>query len=165
MAAESKGKDECTYIMIKPDGVERGLIGPIITRFEQKGFYLAAMKLLKPDIELAKQHYIDLASKPFYKGLTEFLSSGPVVAMVWVGKGVVKTGRKMLGATMPEDSDPGTIRGDFCIDVGRNVIHGSDSVESAHREIAMWFPEQWDDNAKKIKTVQAPTRNAHVYEK
>lgn len=134
---------ERTFIAVKPDGVQRGLVGEIIKRFEQKGFKLTALKLLQPTTEQAKGHYIDLASKPFYGSLVEYFSSGPIVGMVWEGKSVVKSGRVLLGATNPADSLPGTIRGDFALDVGRNVCHGSDSVESAQREIAFWFkPEE-----------------------
>lgn len=130
---------ERTYIMIKPDGVQRGLIGPIITRFEQRGFKLVAMKLVQPGKAHLEQHYADLSSKGFFAGLIEYMNSGPVCAMVWEGDNAVATGRKMLGATKPFESAPGTIRGDYCIDVGRNIIHGSDSVESAEKEIALWF--------------------------
>ena len=132
---------ERTFIMIKPDGVQRGLIGTIISRFEQKGFKLVAMKLTTPGREHFEKHYSDLSSKPFFGGLVSYASSGPVCAMVWEGDNAVLTGRKMLGATKPFDSAPGTIRGDFCIDVGRNIIHGSDAVESANKEIALWFNE------------------------
>jgi nucleoside-diphosphate kinase len=133
---------ERTFIMIKPDGVQRGLVGDIISRFEKKGFKLVAMKLEAPGKAKFEQHYADLSSKGFFAGLVQYAASGPVVAMVWEGHNVVLTGRKMLGATRPDDSAPGTIRGDFAIDVGRNVIHGSDSVESANKEIALWFGEQ-----------------------
>jgi len=132
---------EQTFIMIKPDGVQRGLIGDIIKRFEQKGYYLRAMQYKNVERELAEEHYVDLKSKPFYNGLVEYIISAPVVAMVWEGKAVVATGRKIIGATNPLASEPGTIRGDFCIDVGRNIIHGSDAVESAKREIALWFSQ------------------------
>jgi len=125
----------------QPDGVQRGLIGEIISRFEKKGFKLQAMKLYTPPRELLEQHYADLSSKGFFKGLIEYMSSGPVCCMVWEGLGAVKTGRVMLGATKPADSAPGTIRGDYAIDVGRNICHGSDSVENAEREVALWFPE------------------------
>jgi nucleoside-diphosphate kinase len=134
---------ERTYIMIKPDGVQRGLIGQIMERFETKGFKLVGMKLAQPGKEMFEKHYADLSKKGFFKGLVEYAASGPVCCMVWEGDNAVKTGRKMLGATKPFDSEPGTIRGDFCIDVGRNVIHGSDSVESANHEISLWFaPEE-----------------------
>lgn len=137
--------------MIKPDGVQRGLVGDIIKRFEQKGFHLVAMKLASPGKEHMEKHYVDLKDKKFFPGLIEYMTSGPVVGMVWEGKGAVVEGRKMLGATMPSDSAPGTIRGDFCLEVGRNICHGSDSVMSAEAEIKLWFPEgitQWDSCEK-----------------
>merc|ERR1711877_78702 len=134
--------DERTFIMIKPDGVQRGLVGEIIKRFEQKGFQLVALKFMQADEELLKQHYADLSSKPFFPGLIKYMGSGPVVPMVWQGAGVVKTGRVMLGETNPRDSKPGTIRGDYCITVGRNIIHGSDAVESANHEIGLWFRDE-----------------------
>merc|ERR1712025_1526422 len=129
--------------MIKPDGVQRGLIGNIIGRFEAKGFKLVGLKLTSPSKEHLETHYEDLKSKKFFPGLIEYMLMGPVVAMVWEGDNAVKTGRVMLGATNPADSLPGTIRGDLCIDVGRNICHGSDAVESANKEIALWFkPEE-----------------------
>jgi len=133
---------ERTYIMIKPDGVQRGLVGPIVSRFEQKGFYLKGLKLVFPTRELLEEHYKDLAGKPFFAGLVNYMLSGPVVAMIWEGKGAVKAGRTLLGETNPLASLPGTIRGDFCVEVGRNICHGSDSVDSANREIALWFKEE-----------------------
>ena len=144
---------ERTFIMIKPDGVQRGLIGQIMQRFETKGFKLAAMKLCQPGRAHFEEHYADLAGKKFFPGLIDYASSGPVCAMVWEGDNAVLTGRKMLGATRPFDSEPGTIRGDFCIDVGRNIIHGSDAVESANKEIALWFKEEelvkWESHSEK----------------
>lgn len=125
----------------EPDGVQRGLTGEIIKRFEQKGFKLVAMKLTKPSREHMEEHYVDLKSKKFFPGLISYMISGPVCAMVWEGKNAVLEGRKMLGATMPSESSCGTIRGDFCIEVGRNICHGSDAVSSANKEIAHWFPE------------------------
>ena len=140
---ESSAPKERTYIMIKPDGVQRGLIGTIIQRFEQKGFKLVAMKLAQPGEAKFREHYSDLSKKGFFNDLVAYAASGPVCCMVWEGDNAVLTGRKMLGATKPFDSNPGTIRGDFCIDVGRNIIHGSDAVESANKEIALWFtPEE-----------------------
>merc|ERR1711990_641062 len=134
---------ERTFIAIKPDGVQRGLVGEILKRFEQKGFKLVAIKMVQPGKAHLEEHYADLASRPFFAGLVDYMNSGPIVAMVWEGKGVVKTGRVMLGATNPADSAPGTIRGDHSIQVGRNICHGSDSVESANHEIALWFkPEE-----------------------
>jgi len=138
-AALTMNNAEVTFVMVKPDGLERGLVGRIIDRFESKGFQLKALKLMKPPKAQVEEHYRDLASKPFFPKVVTYMTSGPVVGMVWQGKNVVKTGRVMLGATNPADSAPGTIRGDFALDVGRNVIHGSDSVESAEREIKLWF--------------------------
>ncbi|KAJ8909072.1 hypothetical protein NDN08_005769 [Rhodosorus marinus] len=138
---------ERTYIMVKPDGVQRGLVGEVIKRFEQKGYKLVAMKLAMPGEEMLKQHYADLSERSFFPGLITYMNSGPVCCMVWEGRNVVLEGRKMLGATKPADSAMGTIRGDFCVDVGRNVCHGSDSVDSANHEIGLWFPEgiiSWD---------------------
>merc|ERR1712205_69227 len=132
---------ERTYIMIKPDGVQRGLVGTIIARFEAKGYKLSALKVATPGKAHMEKHYEDLKAKKFFPGLIEYMTSGPVICMVWSGMDAVVTGRKMLGATKPADSDPGTIRGDMCIDVGRNICHGSDAVESAEAEIALRFPE------------------------
>merc|ERR1719171_829324 len=126
---------ERTYIMIKPDGVQRGLVGTIISRFETKGFKLVAMKLCMPGKEMFEKHYADLSSKPFFAGLVEYAASGPICAMVWEGLNVVKMGRMMLGETNPQASLPGSIRGDYSIQVGRNICHGSDAVESANHEI------------------------------
>lgn len=137
------GNQERTFIMVKPDGVQRGLVGDIMKRFEQRGFKLVAMKFMQGSKEHLQQHYIDLKNKPFYNGLCDFMSSGPVVPMVWEGKNAAKAGRMMMGETNPQASLPGSIRGDFCIDLGRNIIHGSDSPESAEKEIALWFkPEE-----------------------
>lgn len=130
---------ERTFVMVKPDGVQRGLIGQIIQRFEQKGFKLVAMKFMQADDALLRKHYADLAGRPFFNGLVKYMQMGPVVPMVWEGLNVVKTARDMIGATNPMESNPGTIRGDLCIQVGRNIIHGSDSVESADKEINLWF--------------------------
>merc|ERR1711931_98280 len=138
------GNRERTFIMLKPDAVQRGLVGEIIKRFEQKGFKLVAMKMMHASEELLKEHYADLSSKAFFPGLVKYMASGPVVPMVWEGLNVVKTGRVMLGETNPKDSKPGTIRGDFAIQVGRNICHGSDAVESAEKEIKLWFPGEGD---------------------
>merc|ERR1712024_244340 len=142
------GNRERTFIMLKPDAVQRGLVGEIIKRFEQKGFKLVAMKMMHASEELLKEHYADLSSKGFFPGLVKYMNSGPVVPMVWEGLNVVKTGRVMLGETNPAASAPGTIRGDFSIQVGRNMCHGSDAVESANKEIALWFKDEelikWD---------------------
>ncbi|KAM4624045.1 NME/NM23 nucleoside diphosphate kinase 2a [Polymixia lowei] len=133
------GNEERTFIAIKPDGVQRGLIGEIIKRFEVKGFKLVGMKMTHASEDHLRKHYADLKDRPFFPSLVSYMNSGPVVAMVWEGKDVVKTGRVMLGETNPAESKPGTIRGDFCIQVGRNIIHGSDSVDSANHEISLWF--------------------------
>jgi len=143
---------ERTYIMIKPDGVQRGLVGAIIARFEEKGYHLAGLKFVSPTRAHLEEHYKDLSARPFFPALINYMLSGPVVAMIWEGKNAVKAGRTLLGATNPLDSAPGTIRGDFCIDTGRNIIHGSDSVDSANREIALWFKEEeqqkWESHSK-----------------
>ncbi|XP_058095936.1 nucleoside diphosphate kinase 3-like [Magnolia sinica] len=144
---------ERTFIAIKPDGVQRGLIAEIISRFERKGFKLVAIKLVVPSKDFAQKHYHDLKERPFFNGLCNFLSSGPVLAMVWEGEGVIKYGRKLIGATDPQKSEPGTIRGDLAVVVGRNIIHGSDGPETAKDEINLWFqPEElvsYTSNAEK----------------
>merc|ERR1712059_25342 len=143
---------ERTFIMIKPDGVQRGIVGEIIKRFENKGFKLVAMKMQQASVAHLEKHYADLSKKPLFAGLVKYMASGPVVAMVWEGLNAVKTGRVMLGETNPADSKPGTIRGDFAVRVGRNICHGSDAVESANHEIALWFtPEElvaWESAQK-----------------
>lgn len=137
---------ERTFLAIKPDGVQRQLVGAIIQRLEAKGFKLVALKMMQVSRELAEQHYGEHREKPFFPGLVNFITSGPVVAMVWEGKGVIASSRKMIGATKPLEADNGTIRGDFGIDVGRNIIHGSDSLENSDREIGLWFkPEEIQD--------------------
>ncbi|MTJ09215.1 MULTISPECIES: nucleoside-diphosphate kinase [unclassified Anabaena] len=133
---------ERTFLAIKPDGVQRGLVGEIIRRFETKGFTLVGLKFMKVSKELAEQHYDVHRERPFFPGLVEFIISSPVVAMVWEGEGVVAAARKIIGATNPLTSEPGTIRGDFGINVGRNLIHGSDAQETAQREIALWFKDE-----------------------
>ena len=134
---------ERTYIMVKPDGVERRLTGEIIRRFENRGLKLAALKMLTPTREMAMTHYDVHKERPFFADLVNFVTSGPVVAMVWEGPEAVKLTRQMIGATKPLDATPGTIRGDFTSDVMSNLIHGSDSPENAAAEIALWFkPEE-----------------------
>lgn len=133
---------ERTFVAIKPDGVQRKLVGEIIGRFEAKGFTMVGMKQMMVSKELAEKHYESLNDKPFFKGLIDFITSGPVVAMVWEGDGVVASARKLIGATNPLAAEPGTIRGDLAANVGRNVIHGSDALETAQREIALWFKEE-----------------------
>lgn len=132
---------EKTFIMVKPDGVQRNLVGEIVQRFESKGFKLCAGKLMMISKELAEEHYCDLSDKPFFGELVSFITSGPVFAMVWEGEGVISTARKMMGATNPAEAEVGTIRGDHAVQVGMNVIHGSDSPESAEREINLFFNE------------------------
>ena len=130
---------EKTFIAIKPDGVQRGFISEIIGRFERKGFKLVALKQLIPSRELAQKHYGVHKERPFFNDLVEFISSGPVVAMVWEGEGVISNARKMIGATKPLEAEPGTIRGDLAVNIGRNIIHGSDSPDTASFEINLWF--------------------------
>jgi len=132
---------ERTFLMIKPDGVQRQLIGEIISRFESKGFQLVGGKLMKVSRELAEQHYAEHKDRPFFSDLVNFITSGPVFAMVWQGENVIATARKMMGVTNPQEALPGTIRGDYGLIVSRNVIHGSDSLESAKREISLFFNE------------------------
>lgn len=132
---------ERSLIFVKPDGVKRGLIGEIIRRIEAKSLRIVAMKMLTVDDELAKQHYAEHVGKPFFPGLMEFIQSGPVVAMVVEAPNVVAAMRNIMGSTNPVDAAPGSIRADLAIDKGENLIHGSDSVDSAEREIALWFPE------------------------
>ncbi|MCG5057986.1 MAG: nucleoside-diphosphate kinase [Limnoraphis sp. WC205] len=133
---------ERTFIAIKPDGVQRRLVGEIISRFEDKGFTLVGLKLMSVSRELAENHYDVHRGKGFFDGLVKFITSGPLVAMVWEGDGVVAAARKMIGATNPLTAEPGTIRGDYAVSIGRNLIHGSDAVETAQREISLWFKEE-----------------------
>lgn len=148
---------ERTFLAVKPDGVQRGLIGDIIARFEKRGYKLVGLKMVWPTKEMAEEHYADLSKKPFFPGLTEFFSSGPIVCMCWEGKDIIKQGRQMLGETQPLASKPGSIRGDYSIDLGRNICHGSDSPEGAEHELKMWFPEGVNDWGKTV--------DAWVYEK
>lgn len=133
---------ERTFIAIKPDGVQRKLVAEIIGRFEKKGFTLVGLKFLQPSRELAEQHYAVHRERPFFTGLVEFITSGPVVAMVWEGDGVIASARKIIGATKPLEAEPGTIRGDFGVNIGRNLIHGSDAPETAQQEISLWFKSE-----------------------
>jgi nucleoside-diphosphate kinase len=146
-----EGRRQRSFIMVKPDGVQRRLVGEVIRRFEVKGFKLVALKQLHASEQLLRSHYAEHDGKPFFPKLLNYVGSGPVVAMVWEGSNVVEVGRKLVGATKPSESAPGTIRGDFAIDVGRNIIHGSDSAESAAREIALWFTAEevldWNDHS------------------
>ncbi|MDD2444473.1 MAG: nucleoside-diphosphate kinase [Desulfotomaculaceae bacterium] len=130
---------ERTYLMVKPDGVQRSLIGEIISRFEKRGFKIVGLKVMQISRELAEKHYGEHKDKPFFGPLVEYITSGPVAAMVIEGKDAVRAAREMMGATNPLQAASGTIRGSFGIDIGRNVIHGSDSPASAEREIALFF--------------------------
>ena len=130
---------ERTFVMIKPDGVQRALVGQVITRLEEKGLKLVAAKMLHIDDELASKHYGEHIGKPFYEPLISYITSGPVLATVLEGKNAVACVRKVVGRTNPQEADQGTIRGDFGMETGRNIIHASDSTESAAREIALFF--------------------------
>lgn len=125
--------------MVKPDGVQRKLVGEIIRRFEAKCFTLKELKMLTPTRAMAEAHYAAHKGKPFFENVVSFIASGPVVAMVWEGEDIVALSRKLMGATKPADSVPGTIRGDFANSIEQNLIHGSDSPESAREEIGIWF--------------------------
>ncbi|MBF2057386.1 MAG: nucleoside-diphosphate kinase [Cyanobacterium sp. T60_A2020_053] len=133
---------ERTFLMIKPDGVQRNLVGEVIKRLENKGFSLVGLKLMSVSRELAEKHYDVHKERPFFGDLVEFIISSPVVAMVWEGDGVVASARKIIGATNPLSAEPGTIRGDFGVSIGRNLIHGSDAIETAQREISLWFGDE-----------------------
>ena len=132
---------ERTFIMVKPNGVTRGLVGEVVRRFEQRGLTLRGMKLMRLSRELAERHYAEHVGKPFYESLVTFVISGPVVVMVWEGNEAITVARTMIGATDPVDAAPGTIRGDFATVMEENVVHGSDSPESAVREIGLFFTD------------------------
>jgi nucleoside-diphosphate kinase len=134
---------ERTFVMVKPDGVKRGLIGEIVSRLEDRGLKLVGAKFMQIDRDLAEDHYGEHADEPFFDGLVDFITSGPVMAMVWEGDDAIRQVRRMMGETDPAESAPGTIRGDFGLDLGRNVIHGSDHEDegSAEREIGLFFDE------------------------
>ena len=132
---------ERTLILAKPDAVERGLAGEIVARFERRGFSLRAARLLRVGRELAERHYAEHAEKPFFGELVEFITSGSTLAFVLEGEGAIATARKTIGATNPADADPGSLRGSFALAMPNNLVHGSDSPESAEREIALWFPD------------------------
>jgi nucleoside-diphosphate kinase len=130
---------EHTFIMVKPDGVRRGLIGEIVGRFERKGLRLEKIRSMSIDEALARRHYAEHVDKGFFPDLLAFITSGPVVAMEWSGDGAVAAARALMGATNPADAGPGTIRGDFGLEVTQNLVHGSDSASSAERELAIFF--------------------------
>jgi len=140
---------ERTYIMIKPDGVKRGLVGEILARFEKKGIKVVGLKLMQISRETAENHYGEHKERPFFSPLVDYITSGPVAAMVLEGKNVVKIARDMMGATNPAEASPGSIRATYAMEIGRNVIHGSDSAASAEREIGIFFkPEELVDYNK-----------------
>ncbi|RJY49922.1 nucleoside-diphosphate kinase [Veillonella atypica] len=132
---------EETLVLIKPDGVKRQICGEILTRYERKGLIIKAMKLLQTPKELAEEHYAEHKDKPFFGELVDFITSGPVLAFVLAGKNAVTSVRAINGATNPVDATPGSIRGDYALTMDSNVVHASDSVDSAAREIHLWFPE------------------------
>ena len=137
-----KNNVERTFLMIKPDGVCRGLIGEVIRRIERKGLKIVAMKMIRVSFEQAEKQYEEHKGKDFYEGLVSYITSAPVVAMVVEGKNAIKVVRKLIGATNPVDADFGTIRGDFALEIGRNIVHASDSPESAEKEIKIYFREE-----------------------
>lgn len=143
-AAPEEALDNKTYIMVKPDGVQRGLVGRIIQRFEDKGFHLCAIKMVLAEESLLEEHYSELKDRPFFQSLMSYISSGPVVCMCWSGgnRDAPVAARSIIGATDPLRASTGTIRGDFGLVSGRNIVHGSDSGESAARELALWFSEE-----------------------
>ena len=142
-----------TFIMVKPDGVQRQLIGEVVQRFEAKGFKLVGAKLMQVSEALAEEHYGEHKERPFFGELVDFITSGPVFAMVWEGEEVISVSRNMIGATNPQEANPGSIRGDFAVTAAKNIIHGSDSPESAEREIGLFFKEEelvdYDQTANK----------------
>ena len=132
---------ERTLILVKPDAFARGLTGEIIARFERKGLTLVALKHLTTSRETAETHYAEHSERPFFGELVEFITSAPLVALILEGQEAIRAARQLIGATNPLEATPGSIRGDFAIEVGTNMVHGSDSPESAEREIGIWFPE------------------------
>lgn len=138
-------------MLVKPDGVQRGLVGEVISRLERRGLKLVAMKLVRVDEALARLHYAEHVERPFFQGLVQFITSAPLVATVWESENAVEVVRKTLGDTNPADSAPGTIRGDLGLNIGRNLVHGSDSLGSAGREVSLFFrPEEIIDYARAI---------------
>jgi len=132
---------ERTLIIVKPDGVQRGLIGQVIQRFERRGLRIAAMKFMQITKDLAQRHYAVHKGKPFYEPLVDYITSGPVVVMVLEGKNAIQVARRTMGATNPAEADPGTIRADLAVEIGRNLVHGSDGPETADLEISIFFDE------------------------
>ncbi len=144
---------ERTFVMVKPDGVQRGLLGKILERFEERGMKICALKMIKIPRELAERHYAEHKGKTFFEPLLAYITSGPVVCMVLEGENVVATARAMMGKTNPQDASPGTIRADYAQVTGRNIIHGSDSPESAKREIKLFFNDYELHKYEKIDEV------------
>ena len=132
---------ERTFAMVKPDGVQRGLVGEVVRRYEQRGLKVVGLKLMKVSRQLAEEHYAEHKGKPFYAGLVEYITSGPVVALALEGKDAVNVVRAINGATNPANAAPGTLRGDFALDIGRNVVHGSDAPATAQRELKLYFQD------------------------
>ena len=142
---------QTTFVMVKPDGVQRGLVGNIIQRFENKGLRLVGLRQITPSLELAESHYAVHSERPFYSGLIEFITSGPVVAMAWTGVDAISVARNIIGPTNGREATPGTIRGDFAMDIGHNIIHGSDGEDTAAFELGLWFPDgiiEWTRDAE-----------------
>ena len=132
---------ERTLILVKPDGVQRRLVGEVISRFERKGLRMVGLKLMQMTEDMAKEHYAEHVDKPFFGELKDFITSGPLVAMAWEGPGAIAHCRNLMGATRPNEATPGSIRGDFAVETGMNIVHGSDGTESAARELGIFFQE------------------------
>ena len=130
---------ESTFVMVKPDGVQRGLVGEVIARLEKRGLKLVAAKFMSVSLELAETHYGIHKGKPFYEGLIKYITSAPVMAMVWIGPNAISAVRQTMGATRPTEASPGSVRHDFGLDVGRNITHASDTAENGEKEVALWF--------------------------
>ncbi len=141
---------ERTLILVKPDGVQRGLTGEIIKRFEQRGLRIIGLKFLSVPRELAETHYGEHRERPFFNDLVNYIVSSPIIAIVFEGTNAVAAARQTIGSTKPHESAPGSIRGDFALEIGRNLVHGSDSVENGEKEVALWFKEEelfaWERN-------------------
>ncbi|MFP4050649.1 MAG: nucleoside-diphosphate kinase [Thermoplasmata archaeon] len=142
---------ETTFLMVKPDGVQRGLVGSVIKRLEDRGLRITAMKMMTIEQERAEEHYAEHEGKDFYEPLLDYITSGPVVAMAVVGKDAISIVRKMVGATDPHEANPGTIRGDYGIEIGRNIVHAADSPESAERELDIFFDKSEYNNYTRVE--------------
>ncbi|HLO02223.1 MAG TPA: nucleoside-diphosphate kinase [Symbiobacteriaceae bacterium] len=149
---------ERSFVMVKPDGVQRGLVGEVISRFERRGLKLVGAKFMTVSRELAEAHYESLKDRPFFPGLIEFITAGPVMAMVWEGPNAITTIRKTMGATNPANAEPGTIRADLSCDVSNNIVHGSDGPETAAREIGLWFGDLGASYSRAVDTWLYPTK-------